>query len=347
MIDITERKQYLKNLKDRYKFIESIMEKAPIGFAVTTIDDGEVKFMNSLFENIYGWPKKILTNNNLFFEKLFPDSEFRDKFKAQAIADMQSGDPSKMIWNNLKIVTSSGEVRYVDASNIFIADENIMISTVQDATQFKLAEDALRESEIKYRSFFENSMDSIMLTSPDGKIISANPAACEMLGYTENEIIQLGRKGLIDPTDSRISDIIARREKDGKVTGELTMLRKGNVPIQVELSSAIFVNSENQLFTSMIIRDVTERKRAEIAFKETAANLKSMIDNREDAIWSIDRNYNYIIFNSTYEKILNNQHNIILKKGMNSAKLLTEEQAKFWIPKFESVFEGENVTFEF
>jgi PAS domain S-box-containing protein len=347
IVDNTERKQLLKKLQNRNEFIESILEKIPIGFTVTNTKNGEVKFMNRLFENIYGWPKEVLTNNSLFFEKLFPEPEFREKMKIQAMEDMQSGDSNRMIWNDMKIVTSTGEERYVDAKNIFIADSDILISTVQDATKRKQGQIDLQESEIKYRSFFENSMDSILLTSPNGKILSANPATCKMLGYTENEIIQLGRKGLIDPLDPRVPELISRREKDGKVFGELTLLRKDRTPIQVEFTSAIFTNAYNQPYTCTIIRDVTERKKAEVAYKETVANLKSMIDNRDDSIWSIDCNYNYIIFNKTYENIINNHHNIKLKKGMDSRKLLTEEVAKFWIPKFESVFKGENISFEF
>ncbi|MDA3927944.1 MAG: PAS domain S-box protein [Prolixibacteraceae bacterium] len=145
VINITERKQTEKKLKERNEYIESIMENMPIGFAVNTIDDGDVKYMNNNFEEIYGWPREILTNTSLFFENVFPDPEYRSKMTNRIITDMQSGDPEKMIWKDLKIFTAKGEERYVHAFNIPLINQNLMISTVQDTTTRKLAEDELLE----------------------------------------------------------------------------------------------------------------------------------------------------------------------------------------------------------
>ena len=71
-----------------------------------------------------------------------------------------------------------------------------------------LAEDALRESEEQFRAIFENSMDGILRTVPDGTILAANPAACEMLGRTEEEICKAGRAGVVDPVGSPASGFI-------------------------------------------------------------------------------------------------------------------------------------------
>jgi PAS domain S-box-containing protein len=143
--DISDRKLSEIVLEMRNEYIESIMENMPIGFAVNTIDDGDVKYMNSHFENVYGWSRDVLTNTSIFFDKVFPDPEYHKKMKAQIIGDMQSGVPERMEWKDLKIVTSSGEVRYVHAFNIPLIDQNMMISTVQDVTTRKLAEDEIEK----------------------------------------------------------------------------------------------------------------------------------------------------------------------------------------------------------
>jgi len=135
ILEVTERKQIFQELEKRNKYIETIMDNMPIGFAVNTIDDGDVKYMNNRFEDIYGWSRKTLTNTSLFFDKVFPDQKYRERMKSQIISDMQSGDPDRMRWDNLRITTSKGEERYVFAINIPIADQNLMISTVQDITQ--------------------------------------------------------------------------------------------------------------------------------------------------------------------------------------------------------------------
>ncbi|MBI9036720.1 MAG: PAS domain S-box protein [Bacteroidales bacterium] len=149
--DVTERKEFLKTLQERNTYIESILGNMPIGFALNTISDGDVKYMNNNFEEIYGWSRDVLTNTSIFFEKVFPNPEYRKKMKAKIIADMESGDPERMNWKDIKIVTRSGEERYVHAYNIPLIEQNLMISTVQDTTKRRLAEDEV----IKHRNHLE------------------------------------------------------------------------------------------------------------------------------------------------------------------------------------------------
>jgi len=142
--DITERKKIFEELQKRNEYIESILDKMPIGFALNTIDDGNVKYMNTRFEEIYGWSRDVLSNVSIFFDKVFSDPDYRKKMKSQIIVDMQSGDPDRMVWDDLKIVASTGEERYVTAINIPIIDQNLMISTVQNTTTRKRAEEELK-----------------------------------------------------------------------------------------------------------------------------------------------------------------------------------------------------------
>jgi PAS domain S-box-containing protein len=123
--------------------------------------------------------------------------------------------------------------------------------------------EGLREGEEKYRAFFENSLDAILLTSPDGSIQAANPAACKMLGRTEAEICALNRSELVDTNDPRVAVLLEERARTGNAFGELTMLRNAGAPFPAEMSSALFQDGQGNTRTSMIIRDISERKRAE------------------------------------------------------------------------------------
>jgi PAS domain S-box-containing protein len=124
-------------------------------------------------------------------------------------------------------------------------------------------EQASKENEDKYRSFFENSMDAILLVTPDGNIIQANPAACRMFGYSEEELIKVGRSGITDMTNHRLYDFLSVRKLKGKVQGELTYYRKDGTHFPGEFSSSIFKVHEGLECISTIIRDITERKLAE------------------------------------------------------------------------------------
>jgi len=121
----------------------------------------------------------------------------------------------------------------------------------------------LNESEEKYHLLYDNSMDAILLNRPDGSIIAANPAACAMFQRTEEEIIRNGRAGIVDTTDPRLPAALEERSRTGRFRGELTFLRKDGTPFPGEVSSNLFTDSHGNTLTSMIIRDISERKKQE------------------------------------------------------------------------------------
>ena len=130
----------------------------------------------------------------------------------------------------------------------------------RDTTARKRVEDALRESESRFRSIFENSLDAIFLTIPDGRVLSANPAACSIFGMSEEEIIRLGRSGLIDPNDPKLAAALEERKKTGRVDKiELDFIRKNGQRFPAELDSVILPGEPQP--SIVILRDITERKR--------------------------------------------------------------------------------------
>lgn len=114
-----------------------------------------------------------------------------------------------------------------------------------------------------YRFIFEKSMDAILLTSPDGRIHRANPAACKMFQRTEEEIIKAGRSGIVDWKDPRLQEALEERREKGSVFRELTLLRKGVTPFPGQVSSTIFLDDHGREWTAMIIRDNTSLREAE------------------------------------------------------------------------------------
>ena len=119
------------------------------------------------------------------------------------------------------------------------------------------------DEEARYQLLFENSLDGIMLTAPDGSILDANPAACRIMGRTREEILQEGRQGLIDASDPRLALMIAERQRTGRAYGELTAKLKDGTRFPVEVSSVVFPSRDGELRTCIIIRDITQRKAAE------------------------------------------------------------------------------------
>jgi two-component system, cell cycle sensor histidine kinase and response regulator CckA len=140
------------------------------------------------------------------------------------------------------------------------------------------AEEALRESEERYHLIFDKSLDALLLTAPDGRIFAANPAACRMFGREEREICELGRNGVIDATDPRLAAALEVRARTGSFSGELTGLRSDGARFPIEVNTSLFEDRAGNPRTSMIIRDVSEQRRAEAALLESENQLRAMFE---------------------------------------------------------------------
>lgn len=93
--------------------------------------------------------------------------------------------------------------------------------------------------------------------------------------------------------------------------------------------------------------DITESKKAEALLRESEENLKSLIENRQDSIWSVDTGMNYIIFNSYFASAFKNAFKTELKEGLNAIADLPPDIGKFWKEKYSAVLAGNIERFQF
>ena len=150
----------------------------------------------------------------------------------------------------------------------------------------------------------EHSLDAVLLTAPDGRILSANAAACQMFGRSEEAICSLGRAGIMDTADPRLAAAIEERELTGRFFGELTGLRADGTPFPVELSTAEFTDSAGQSRTSMVIRDITHRKVQEEELRLTKERLEVALAGAELGAYDIDRAARHAVVDRRYLEML-------------------------------------------
>ncbi len=137
-----------------------------------------------------------------------------------------------------------------------------IVATFVDISERRKAERTRERTERRYRMLYEHSLDGVMQGRPDGRIFSANPAACALLGRSEAEICAVGRSGIVDANDPRLAELQARRDDNSHVQGALTMVRGDGTHIEVEISSALYTDDTGELVSSVVVRDVTDRLRA-------------------------------------------------------------------------------------
>lgn len=130
------------------------------------------------------------------------------------------------------------------------------------------AGEALRQSNERFRMIYEHSIDAILLTNPDGSVLAANPEACGIFALSEAEICCARRSRFVDIEDPRLFVLLEERRLTGQCRGEITMKRGDGSRFPAEISTAIFTEGDGSQKTSMIIRDITERKRLEEQYRQ-------------------------------------------------------------------------------
>ena len=183
-----------------------------------------------------------------------------------AVAALMFTLPGDLAWNTFKNLALPILLLFPLATLLAGKILSDHLSMLQSAS-------ALSESEERYKLLFEASLDGVLLTAPNGRIFSANPALCRLLGRSEEEIIALGRGGVVDREDPRLAEALAERDRTGKFAGELTMIHKEGTKIPVEITTAGFKDRFGQARTSMIIRDITRRLQEEEPLKKLQALL--------------------------------------------------------------------------
>ena len=159
-------------------------------------------------------------------------------------------------------------------------------------------------TEDQFRSLFENSIDAVLLATPDGTVMAANPEACRVFRRTEAEICQLGRVGLLDPTDPRLPVLLEERARTGRFKGELTFIRKDGIKFPGEVSSAFYKDKSGAMKASVIIRDVTERKRAETELRESEERFRTLYESAPIGISLNNAQGQFLQVNRVFQEML-------------------------------------------
>jgi PAS domain S-box-containing protein len=138
--------------------------------------------------------------------------------------------------------------------------------------------------EYAFRTVVDYAADGVWIGSPDGRIFSANPAACAIFAATEAQLREAGRPGISNPDDPAWRALRAERRRCGWARGVAPMFRLDGTPFLAEVSSAIFEGPSGEERTCVIVRDVTERVRDErrlLAYDEIAESLLAGVETAE------------------------------------------------------------------
>jgi PAS domain S-box-containing protein len=269
--DITERKQAEEALRESEAFTKAVMDNLPIGIAVNSVDPAvEFDYMNDNFPKFYRTTREKLADPDAFWSSVYEETEFREEIKKRVLHDCASGDPERMYWIEVPITRKGDETFFITARNIPIPDKQLMISTVWDVTDHKRADEALSESEEKYRKLVENANDAIFIIQ-DGMVKFPNSKVEDVTGYSIDELTKIPFENIIHPEDRNM--VLERRRN--RLMGEkppptyiFRLINKSGEKLWVQINTA-FITWEGKPATINFIRDITDHKRLEAQLQQS------------------------------------------------------------------------------
>jgi PAS domain S-box-containing protein len=204
-----------------------------------------------------------------------------------------------------------------------------VIEYVRNITKRKIAEDALKESEERYRKIFNHTKEGIIATDKDGKIVTANPAAAEMLGYTETKEL-IGKNGIdLYAYPEQRKDVFKRLMKNSSIHNlELTFLKKDGSIAELKGSATIHLdNKGNIIQTEGIFRDISEQKKSEQELKQAEERYRRVVEDIPDLICRYKPDTTIIFVNETYAKYFGKTKEELI--GRSFLELIPQESHEY------------------
>ena len=275
--DITERKQAEETIRQSEERFRSAFEHAYTGVALVSPSRRYLR-VNRAFCEILGYEEEELLSKNSF-EITHPADQKKSEARTQRLLSGESATESL----EKRYVRKDGEVVWVRSDVSMVRDEkgnlSHFVSLFQDISERKQAEEALLESEQRFRQLFEQSVDALFVHDENGRFVDCNSQACHLLGYSREELLSLSVRDI--SASILTEEERAQKKREGSTLWDRAMMgepgtfvvshdeknrrRDGTTfPVEVRVGS---VDYDGRRMILASARDITERKQAEAKLK--------------------------------------------------------------------------------
>ena len=266
---------------------------------------------------------------------------------SERISRAYNGEPQRFEWWGMR---KSGEIFPKDLvlNRAMYFGRDVVFAQAREITERLQVLEALKESEDKYRSLTEQLPVGVYRTTIDGRLVYSNIALVNILGYDSvEELLKINVSELYADPASRQKQLKTAEKKTGIVKSEFRLKKKNGELIWVRDNSRLLSDKlGNPVYFDGILEDITEKKQAEIAVKENEANLKAIIENTLESIWSVNLNYEIQYVNEVFASAFRQTFGVRLSRGVNIIESLPAGLAVLWKERYDRAFLNEHFSFE-
>jgi diguanylate cyclase (GGDEF)-like protein/PAS domain S-box-containing protein len=304
--DVTERRKLEETLRESEERFRSLVQNA--SDLITILEaDGTVRYDSPAIGRMlgYGPGERVGTSA---FDYIHPEDVSRVKHTFGETVDEHGVQPPV----EFRIRHKDGSWRYIETTRSNVLDEPAVqgvVSNARDVTERKQAERALRESEARFRAMFDRAAIGMALVNAEGRLLESNPALREMLGYSDEELRGMHFADLTHPEDV-VEDAASFEEL---VAGDIDRFRLEKRYVRKDgrllwgclTSSSVPGTGGDPWFMVGMVEDITERKEAERALRESEERYRAVVERSVEAIYLFDPETKQVLeANATFEELL-------------------------------------------
>src|SRR5277367_2845862 len=287
--EITERKNAERQLRRSEGYLAEAQRLSHTGSFGWSIPSGELFWSEETFQ-IFQYEQTTKSTVEIFLERVYPE----DAALVKQTIERASQD-GKDFEHEYRLLMPDGSVKYVHALAHASWDKSggiEFVGAVSDVTPRKRAEEAVRKSEERWRSVFENSAVGVALTDMDGRFLATNHVYQTMLGYTEEELrtlqfLDITHEDYREANWALIAELVEGKRRQFQI--EKKYRRKDGSAIWVSNNVSLVPGTERvPRFIMALSEDVTQRKRAEEALRRSEAYLAEGQKLTHTGSWAVD-----------------------------------------------------------
>lgn len=309
--------------------LKTILDVIPMGIMVIRYGNGKIQYVNPAFEKMTGYSLKDIKSTDQWFNLAYPDKGYRDTITRRwesVSGTLREGETIPTVIRDVN--TKDGSTINMLFNFIGLDDENCLI-IMYDVTHEVENEKALIESEKKFRTLTESSSVASMIYNEDGWIY-VNPAACNITGYSEDELLDMNIEDVVHPD---YKELIKKRAA-ARLRGEdplkhyqfRIVSKSGKVKWIDFWADRITYNGKTAVLISVV--DITEKKNLEKQLlqsqkMESIGHLVGGIAHDfNNLLTPITMNAEFIEYNSEKDSVIHKQAKSIVQSSKRAKSII-------------------------